>query len=133
MSGKRSWKLVLAAVFGCFSVWLSGPTGEPGEFAHAADTLNVEGLPKDLKAYRAQIDQMLKKVDALIEKLKTQPNATAIVLDLQQTRDDILRELPKIETAPGDAKWTAQEMRNSVDAKLKLLKEQYEKAVALAG
>ncbi|WP_447972224.1 hypothetical protein [Nitrospira sp. Kam-Ns4a] len=101
--------------------------------ALAADTLTIEGLPKDPKAYRAQVDQILKKADALIEKLKEKPNPPPIVLDLIQTRDNILREIFKVENKPEGSKWFDQEMRDSVDAMLRLLKQQYDKGVELAG
>ncbi len=94
----------------------------------AAEPLKIDGLPKEPRQFRAQVDQILTRVDALITKLKADPRNRTIVLDLLQTRDDILREIVKIESAPGDAKWTAREMRESVEAKLKLLKEQYDKA-----
>lgn len=101
--------------------------------ALAADTLTIEGLPKDPKAYRAQVDQILKKADALIEKLKAQPDRPPIVLDLIQTRDNILREIFKVESKPEGSKWFDQEMRDSVDAMLKLLKQQYDKAAEAEG
>ena len=102
---------MVMTVCGCLSVWLSGPAGQPGDFgiARAAETLNIDGLPKDPKTYRAQVDQILKKVDGLIEKLNGNQNAVPMVLDLLQTRDDILREIPKVETAPEGSKWTLQE------------------------
>ncbi|MDE3244397.1 MAG: hypothetical protein KGO52_16985 [Nitrospirota bacterium] len=130
--------MLAVAAFGWFSCWLGGvagwlgPSGVPG-IAIAAESLNIEGLSKDPKAYRAQVEQILKKVDGLIEKLKGHQSAHALVLDLEQTRDNILREIPKMEVAPGDAKWGAQEMRDSVQAMLKLLKDQYEKAAGMAG
>jgi hypothetical protein len=105
----------------------SGP-----EMLFAADSLNLEGLPKDPRQFRAHVDQLIGKVDILIKKLKADPKAQTMTLDLIQTRDDILREITKIESAPGDAKWTAGEMRESVQAKLKLLKDQYDKAIAMA-
>lgn len=128
------WKSALVmTAFVCLYIWLGGQSGQPGDFdiARAAETLNIEGLPKDPKAYRAQVDQILKKVDGLIDKLKGKQNALPVVLDLIQTRDDILREIPKVEHTPDGSKWTLQEGRDSVDAKLKLLKVQYEKASGL--
>jgi hypothetical protein len=95
----------------------------------AADTLKLDGLPDDPRQFRAAVDQVIKKVDTLIEQLRAKPGGQAIVLDLLQTRDDILRELPKIDGAPGDAKWTQKEMRESVQDKLRLLKGQYDKAL----
>jgi hypothetical protein len=129
--------LVVAAI-GCFSVWLGGivgskgPSGVPGS-AFAAESLNVEGLPKDPKGYRAQVDQILKKADSLIEKLKGNKAAQAVCLDLIQTRDNVLREILKTESTPDGSKWTLDEGRASVDAMLKLLKDQYEKALPMAG
>ena len=128
--------IVVWATLGFFQVWLGGSVGQPGEaeIALAAESLNVEGLPKDPKAYRAQVDQILKKVDGLIEKLKgNQKIPTAVVLDLIQTRDNVPRELFKVENKPDGSKWSAQDMRESVDAMLRLLKAQYEKATEMAG
>lgn len=128
---------ILAAVLvlGCLFVWvmsagLNGPSS-PGSVVFAAESLNIAGLPKEPRAYRVQVEQSLKRVDSLIERLKGKDDVKGLVLDLEQTRDNILREISKIETAPGDAKWTAQEMRDSVDAMLKLLKEQYDKAAGI--
>ena len=132
--GVRTLILVFAT-FGFSQVWLGGSVGQPGEaeIALAAESLNVEGLPKDPKAYRAQVDQILKKVDGLIEKLKgNQKIPTAVVLDLIQTRDNVTREIFKVENNPDGSKWGAQDMRESVDAMLKLLKAQYEKATEIA-
>lgn len=127
--------LVVAIFSGCIVLWLADMHGQRrmSGVVFAADELKVDGLPNDPKQFRAQVDQILTKVDSLIKKLKANPNVQAMVLDLMQTRDDILREISKIESAPGDAKWTSREMRDSVQAKLKLLKEQYDKAVGTAG
>jgi hypothetical protein len=100
--------------------------------ALAADSLNIEGLSGDPRQFRIQVNQILSKADKLIEKLRKIPTAQAIALDLMQTRDNILREIVKMDGSPGDAKWTAQEMRESVQAMLKLLKEQYDKAAGTA-
>jgi len=130
----RTLTLVLAT-FGCVYAWVGGSIEQPGVpgIALAAEELIVEGLPKDPKAYRAQVDQILKKVDGLIEKMKGNEKALPVVLDLQQTRDNVLREIYKVENKPDGSKWGAQEMRESVDAMLKLLKDQYDKAVGMAG
>ncbi len=96
--------------------------------ALAADMLKIDGLSNDPRQFRTQVDQLISKTDSLIAKLRANPNNQAIVLDLLQTRDDILRELPKVDSTPGDAKWTAREMMESVQSKLKLLKDQYDKA-----
>ena len=98
----------------------------------AADVLKIDSLSNDPKQFRTQVDQLISKTDTLIAKLRANPNNQAIVLDLLQTRDDILREIPKIDSAPGDAKWTAREMMESVQSKLKLLKDQYDKAAGSA-
>jgi hypothetical protein len=103
-----------------------------GAIALAAEAMKIDGLSKDPKQFRVQVEQLLNKTDTLIAKLRGNPAYQAAVLDLLQTRDDILRELPKVESAPGDAKWTAEEMMESVQSKLKLLKEQYDKASGLA-
>lgn len=103
-----------------------------GAIALAAEAMKIDGLSKDPKQFRVQVEQLLNKTDTLIAKLRGNPAYQAAVLDLLQTRDDIFRELPKVESAPGDAKWTAEEMMESVQSKLKLLKEQYDKASGLA-
>lgn len=131
----RTLTLYLATL-GCVYVWVGGSVGQPGVLgiALAAEELKVEGLPKDPKAFRAQVDQILKKVDGLIEKMKgNQKVPTAVVLDLIQTRDNVTREIYKVENKPDGSKWGAQDMRESVDAMLKLLKAQYEKATEMAG
>lgn len=127
--------IVVLATLGFFQVRMGGSVVQPGVpgIALAAESLNVEGLPKDPKAYRAQVDQILKKVDGLIEKMKGNEKALPVVLDLQQTRDNVLREIYKVENKPDGSKWGVQEMRESVDAMLKLLKAQYEKATEMAG
>jgi hypothetical protein len=111
---------------------LPGPVGDSG-IVLAAESLKLDSLSSDPRQFRAQVDQALAKAAALIEKLKGHPNARAAVLDLMQTRDNVLRELPKIEGTPGDAKWGSEEMRDSVKAMLMLLKEQYDKAAGIAG
>jgi hypothetical protein len=134
MRRKGLWKsALLMMVFGCCAVWLIGLAGQPGnlELALAADALTVDGLPKDPKPYRTQVDQILNKVDGLIDKLKGNQNAQPVVLDLIQTRDNVLREIPKVESTPDGSKWSLQEGRASVDAMLKLLKDQYDKASGL--
>jgi hypothetical protein len=132
MTRERLWKEAwLAAAVGGLVVWLGGSVERPGALGlvHAADTLTIEGLPKEPRSYRAQVDQILKKADALIEKLRGKPEARPIVLDLIQTRDNILREISKVESRPDGSKWFDKEMRDSVDAMLKLLKSQYDRAV----
>jgi hypothetical protein len=109
---------------------LIGSHGMSG-VAFAADAMKIDGLSNDPKQFRAQVEQLINKTDALIAKLKTNPAFQTAVLDLLQTRDDILRELPKIDSVPGEAKWTPKEMRESVESKLKLLKDQYDRASGL--
>lgn len=104
-----------------------------GARAFSAEALKIEGLSHDPKQFRVQVEQLVSKTDNLVAKLKANPNNQAIVLDLLQTRDDILRELPKIDSAPGDARWTSKEMIESVQSKLNLLKQLYDKASGLAG
>ncbi len=101
--------------------------------AFAVDFLAVDGLPSDTRQFRAQVEKIIGKVDILIEQLRDKPNSRAAILDLLQTRDDILREVPKLDSAPGDAKWSQKEMRESVQDKLKLLKGQYDKAAGAEG
>ncbi|MER3423923.1 MAG: hypothetical protein C4293_12505 [Nitrospiraceae bacterium] len=130
--GVRQWLLIVA--FGCFSVWPNWFVGQPGVsgVALAAD-LNVEGLPKEPKAFRTQVEQILGKVDGLVAKLKGNASALPVVLDLIQTRDNIMREILKMEVTPDGAKWTLAEGRASVEAMLRLLRDQYEKASTMAG
>lgn len=126
--------LVISAAFGLLSVWPGGPVAQPGiPGAALAAELNVEGLPKEPKAFRAQVEQILGKVDSLVAKLKGNASALPVVLDLLQTRDNILREILKMEVTPEGAKWTLAEGRASVEAMLRLLAEQYEKASTMAG
>jgi hypothetical protein len=115
MKGCRQWFMIAVAI-GTLSVG-----------AAVADELKVENLPADPKGYRTHVEQIISKVDALIGKLKNQGPSPALQ-DLIQTRDNILREVPKVENAPDGAKWTSKEARESVDAMLRLLKQQYEKA-----
>lgn len=128
MTKQRGYLVVIGMgclLFGLIDI--HGPRGM-NENALAADVLKIDSLSNDPKQFRAQVQQLLGRTDILIAKLKDNPALQPVVLDLLQTRDDILRELPKIDAAPGDAKWTAEEMEESVRAKLKLLKEQYDKA-----
>ncbi|MEW6543763.1 MAG: hypothetical protein AB1411_09135 [Nitrospirota bacterium] len=108
------------------------PVGTGIAFA-GSDAFSVEPLPKDPKEFRRQVDQIVGKADSLIGKLKANPKAAAAVLDLVQTRDNILREVVKVEGTPDGSKWTFNEMRDSVGAMLKLLKDQYDKASSLGG
>lgn len=129
-------KLVLAlGAIAWLQVGSWGPVGLPGTgaVAMAAESISVDGLPKEPKAFRNQVDQILKKVDGLIAKLKGKAEAKAIVLDLIQTRDNVLREIPKVESTPDGSKWSQEEGRASVEAMLKLLKDQYEKGTDLDG
>ena len=122
----------MLAAFGVLSLWLAGTAVRMGgaDLALAAEELKVEGLPSDAKGFRAQIEQIISRVDRLIEKLKGNSEASAMVLDLIQTRDNVLRELPKVETQPAGSKWTEKEARDSVDWMLRLLKAQYDKAAS---
>jgi hypothetical protein len=125
-------RIATLAAFGVLSLWLAGTTARMGgaDLALAAEELKVEGLPSDAKGFRAQIEQIISKVDRLIEKLKGNPKASVTVLDLIQTRDNVLRELPKVENQPAGSKWTEKEARESVDWMLRLLKAQYDKAAS---
>jgi hypothetical protein len=120
------------AAFGVLSLWLGGAPDRVGgaALALAAEELKVEGLSSDAKGFRAQTEQIISKVDRLIEKLKGNPNASTLALDLIQTRDNVLRELPKVENQPVGSNWTEKEARESVDWMLRLLKVQYEKAAS---
>lgn len=120
----------------CFHLWLGGVVGQfgiTGIALAASASLNVEDLPKDPRAYRVQVEQILIKANSMIDKLKGNQSALAAVLDLIQTRDNILREILKMEVTPDGSKWTLDEGRASVDAMLKLLKDQYDKAAGMAG
>lgn len=130
-------QLVLSAgiMFSSLLIW---PGDMPGldrglGIARAADGLKIDGLSNDPRQFRAQVDQILVKADGLIKKLKGNTTAQATVLDLLQTRDNILREIVKMDGKPGDARWAEQEMKDSVQAMLKLLKEQYDKAAGTTG
>ncbi len=116
--------IILSTVFVSLPVWSVA--------APAVDTINVEHLPKDPKDFRKHVDQIIGKVDGLVQKLKGNKNAESIVMDLLQTRDNVLREIPKVEGTPDGAKWLVKDMRESVEAMLKLLKVQYEKAAGMA-
>lgn len=132
MSWNHVKAITIAAAF-VMAGSLEAPLLQPATPAvFAAESLNIDSLPKDAKAYRVQVDQLLNKVDGVILKLQGTASAQAVVLDLEQTRDNILREIPKMKVAPGDAKWGTQEMRDSVQAMLKLMKEQYDKANSVA-
>jgi hypothetical protein len=125
-------RVATLAAFGVLSLWLAGMTAGRGDaaLALAAEELKVEGLPGDAKGFHSQVQQIISKVDRLIEKLKGNPDASTMALDLIQTRDNVLRELPKIENQPVGSKWTEKEARESVDWMLRLLKTQYEKAAS---
>jgi len=125
-------RTAMLAAFGVLSLWLAGTAVRMGgaDLALVAEELKVEGLPSDAKGFRAQIEQIISRVDRLIEKLKGNSEASAMVLDLIQTRDNVLRELPKVETQPAGSKWTEKEARDSVDWMLRLLKAQYDKAAS---
>jgi hypothetical protein len=97
-----------------------------------ADELNVQNLPKEPRSYRESVEKLITKVDALLEKQKGNKQAESAVQDLLQTRDNIVRELPKVEKAPDGAKWFPEEGRNSVDKMLLDLKLRYDK-LASAG
>lgn len=124
----KSFPLWLA-VGAALGWWLSWAV-EPPRLA-AAETISVDNLPKDAREFRRSVDQIVKKVDGLLGKLKDGAADTA-KLDLLQTRDNILREIEKLDSKDG-AKWSAAEARESVELMLKLLKAQYEKAAGLAG
>lgn len=125
----KSWSvgLVALATLG----WSVLGSVEPPRLV-AAETLNVDNLPKDAKEFRRSVDQIIKRVDGLLGKLKDKPEALTAWMDLVQTRDNILREIEKLDSKDG-SKWSASEARASVELMLKLLKAQYEKAADLAG
>ena len=142
MNGTEGWEdegiseteriiaILAGMLLGWILLWhvdLSGLRPRPG-VASAAESLAVDSLPNDARQFRFQVEKIISKVDALIDQLRDKPNSRATILDLLQTRDDILREIPKLDSAPGDAKWSQKEMRESVQDKLRLLKGQYDKA-----
>jgi hypothetical protein len=95
-----------------------------------ADSLNIDGLPKDPAAYKSKVDEILAKVDQVIGKMKGDQKNFAIVADLIMTRDNVAREISKVQSKPEGSKW-GPEMRESVDDMLKLLAVQYEKATSM--
>jgi len=131
MNAKRVPHVALFLVGLATLGWSLVEVVEPPRLA-AAETLNVENLPKDAKEFRRSVDQIIKRVDGLLSKLQNKPEARAVWMDLVQTRDNVLREIEKLDSKEG-AKWTAAEARASVEHMLKLLKAQYEKAADLAG
>ena len=94
-----------------------------------ADELEVEGLPEEPAAYKAKVDGIIAKVDQVINKLKGDKEKFALVSDLMMTRDNVVREIYKVQNKPDGSKWGA-EMRESVDLMLQLLAVQYEKATS---
>ncbi|GKS59437.1 hypothetical protein YTPLAS18_29640 [Nitrospira sp.] len=94
-----------------------------------ADELEVEGLPEEPAAYKAKVEGILAKVDQVINKLKGDKEKFAVVADLMMTRDNVMREIYKVQNKPDGSKW-GPEMRESVDAMLQLLALQYEKATS---
>jgi hypothetical protein len=136
MKRSNTWTAGMIAIFvvGMILSLADGPRPlSSTRVVFAADAVKIDGLSNDPRQFRIQVDQIIAKTDALIQRLKGNSSAQAIVLDLMQTRDNVLREISKIEASPGDAKWTVKEMRDSVQAMLKLLKDQYEKAEAAGG
>jgi hypothetical protein len=101
--------------------------------ALAAESLNVEELPSDPAAYHTKVEQIVEQVDGVIDKLKAKREAEPVVLDLLQTRDNVVREVEKIKSHPEGSLWTNEEVRGNVDAMLKLLKVQYDKAAEMTG
>jgi hypothetical protein len=122
------------AAFSVMSLWLTDTTVRMGgpDLALAAEELKVEGLPSDPKSFRREVEQIISRVDKLINMLKGNPTMSTMVLDLIQTRDTVLRELPKVENQPAGSKWSEKEARESVEWMLRLLKAQYDKAASPA-
>jgi hypothetical protein len=114
---------VVLAVLVASAVWM-------GATISWADSLNVEGLPKDPAAYKTKVDEILAKVDQVIGKMKGDQKNFAVVADLMMTRDNVMREISKVQSKPEGSKW-GPEMRESVDDMLKLLAVQYEKATSM--
>jgi hypothetical protein len=135
MNRKLSPKIIATvAAFGVLSLWLATTTVRMGgpDLALAVEELKVEGLPRDAKGFRTQVEQIISRVDKLIEKLKGNPTASTMALDLIQTRDSVLRELPKVDNQPAGSAWSEKEARESVEWMLRLLKAQYDKAASSA-
>lgn len=128
----QSRKCKLAVLVPCLSLSLMGIWGilalPPG--AQAADELKVEGLPQEPEAYKQQVDRIVDRVDALIDKMKTEKSGDSALLELIQARDNVKEEALKVVYHPEEAKWTTDEARESTDAMLKFMKAQYEKASA---
>jgi hypothetical protein len=114
------------------SFWLTGPTMRTGgpHLALAAEEWTVDNLAHNPKLFRGQVEQIISRVDRLIDTLKGNPGASTMVLDLIQTRDNVLRELPKVDNQPAGSKWSEKEARESVEWMLRLLKAQYDKAAS---
>jgi len=127
-----SQSVAMQAAFGILSLWLAAAPDRMGGVvpAWAAEELEVNGLPSDAKGFRKKVEQIISKVDELIEKLKGNPEASTMALDLIQTRARLLSELPKVESQPDGSKWTEKEARESVEWALRLLKVQYDKAAS---
>lgn len=125
-------KSKLAVLLPCLSLSLMGVWGTlalpPG--AQAAGELKVEGLPQEPEAYKQQVDRIVDRVDALIDKMKAEKSGDPALLELIQARDNVKEEALKVVYHPEEAKWTADEARESTDAMLKFMKAQYEKASA---
>lgn len=129
MSRSRKVTVIGTTVLGV-ALWASGPAIIPGGIqpVWAEDTLDVENIPDDPKALRVKVEKTVGKVDGLINKLKSDPEKAHLVMDLQMTRDNLMRELPKVESGPNGSKWLASDMKESVTSMMKLLALQYEKA-----
>lgn len=119
--GVGRWMLVgLLLALGV--TWTGGSVGW-------ADELEVEGLPEEPAAYKAKVEGIIAKVDQVINKLKGDKEKFPLVADLMMTRDNVMREIYKVQNKPDGSKWGS-EMRESVDAMLHLLALQYEKATS---
>lgn len=118
ISGTERIVAILAGMLlGWILLWnvdLSGLRPRP-VVATAADMLTVGVPTHDPRQFRVHVEQIVSKLDALIEQLRGRPNSRAIILDLLQTRDALLREVPNIDSALGDAKWNQKEMPESVE------------------
>jgi len=128
----QSRKSKLAVLIPCLSLSLMGVWGALAlpAGAEATEELKVEGLPQEPEAYKRQVDRIVERVDALIDKMSKEKSGEPALLELIQARDNVKEEALKVVYRPEEARWTTEEARESTDAMLKFMKAQYEKASA---
>ena len=106
-----------------------------------AESIDVDSLPGDKKAYRSSVKKFLKKVDGMIANLKANSGSLdlpegkrpdRVILELISLRDITERELEKFDFTE-HGKFTEDEVRNSVNRALTILGERYEQAEGYLG